>query len=93
MITALVAPGSKERARPCRSRRGRLAKRPNFGFQKRQKEIERKKKQDEKAARKKMKKEAAAGGEADGITEAVDERSGSADAAVTGTEHEGTRAG
>jgi len=39
-----------------------LAKRPNFGFQKRQKEIKRKQKKDEKRARRRMKKEGAEGG-------------------------------
>jgi hypothetical protein len=39
-----------------------LAKRPNFGFQKRQKEIKRKQKKDEKRERKRMKKEGAEGG-------------------------------
>lgn len=39
-----------------------MAKRPNFGFQKRQKEIKRKQKKDEKRARKRMKKEGAEGG-------------------------------
>jgi hypothetical protein len=38
-----------------------LARRPNYGFQKRQKEIKRQRKQAEKAERKRLKKEAADG--------------------------------
>lgn len=39
-----------------------MARRANYGFEKRQKEIQRQKKKDEKAEKKRMKKEAAAAG-------------------------------
>lgn len=44
-------------------RGGTLARRPNYGFQKRQKEISRQARKDEKAERKRAKKEAEARGQ------------------------------
>lgn len=46
-----------------------MARRPNYGFEKRQKEIQRQKKKEEKAERKRMKKEEAAGGDQDEAVE------------------------
>lgn len=40
-----------------------MAKRANYGFEKRQKELERQKKRDRKAEKKRMKKESAVGGD------------------------------
>lgn len=40
-----------------------MARRPNYGFEKRQKEIQRQKKKDEKAEKKRLRKEATPGGE------------------------------
>jgi hypothetical protein len=42
---------------------GRMARRPNYGFEKRQKEIEKQKKKEEKAAKKEQRKAEAAAGE------------------------------
>jgi hypothetical protein len=39
-----------------------VARRPNFGFEKRQKDIRKQEKRDEKAAKKRLKQELAAGG-------------------------------
>ena len=49
-----------------------MAKRPNYGFQKRQKEIKRQRKKAEKAEKKRLKKEAAEE-ETSGTTEADDD--------------------
>ena len=54
-----IAQGSGARSRD--NRRGRLAKRVNYGFGKRQKELKRQKKREEKAEKKRLKKEAASG--------------------------------
>lgn len=42
------------------ARRGRVAKRPNYGFQKRQKELKRQQRKEEKAEKKRLAKDAAA---------------------------------
>lgn len=47
-----------------------MARKPNYGFEKRQKEMQRKAKQEEKAERKRLRKEAALGGE-DGLESAA----------------------
>jgi hypothetical protein len=52
-----------ESARSPEFRRGSVARRANYGFEKRQKELKRQKKKDRKAEKKRMKKEAAAGGD------------------------------
>lgn len=54
-----------------------MARRPNYGFQKRQKELKRQQKKDEKAARKRLKKElpddtAVAGSDLDTDSDAED---------------------
>lgn len=48
--------------------RGHLAKRVNYGFGKRQKEIKRQQKREEKAAKRRMKKEATGEGDQSGMT-------------------------
>lgn len=47
-----------------------MARRPNYGFEKRQKELERQKKKTEKEERKRLKKEAEEAGEMTGIASA-----------------------
>ena len=47
-----------------------MARRPNYGFEKRQKELERQKKKTEKEERKRLKKEAEEAGEVTGIASA-----------------------
>ncbi|HEX2191316.1 MAG TPA: hypothetical protein VHG51_20565 [Longimicrobiaceae bacterium] len=53
-----------------------MARRPNYGFEKRQKELEKQKKKDEKAEKKRLRKEAAAAGEPfdEGEEETADEQ-------------------
>ena len=65
-----------------------VARRANFGFEKRQKEMKRQQKREEKAAKKREKRENRAGGEPGGVTPAVDDvasvgRQGDADEAGT----------
>ena len=49
-----------------------VARRANYDFEKRQKEIKRQQKRDEKAAKKKVKREIRAGGEPSDVTPAID---------------------
>lgn len=49
-----------------------MARRPNYGFEKRQKEIKRQKKKDEKAEKKRMKKEEAGGDQDEAVEGGAD---------------------
>ena len=64
-----------------------MARRPNFGFEKRQKDIKKQQKRDEKAARKRLKQELAAGDETiDGAADIDSDQTDDSAAAGSGDE-------
>jgi hypothetical protein len=59
----------------------RMARRPNYGGEKRQKEIQKQKKKEEKAEKKRLKKEAALTGDVDGLEDGLEDGVEETDAA------------
>lgn len=60
-----------------------MARRPNYGVEKRQKEIKKQKKQEEKAEKKRLKKEAANAGEGEPEVEVADDEESATGGLVT----------